>query len=348
MSSASSTCPSNDQLTQSGIGFALEMGYGTAAIRWHNGTIQSVARVEGSQQYLNLMKDLSHTTPRSRFPDDIPATHDRVQYVMNALQRMVNKLFGFPTNKQTRILAEMLQDLKIAVEQALPSEQRVTHAVVTSPDSMRLTSEEITDVLDYLRIKNLMQEPDELYSTSSAYAGYGHSLCKSYTDPYVCDREQEFDLPFERVLAMDFSDDALRLTSKGMKSCTNTGTDAALIDPELGFAKGSSEEEMDLLFMKIRAQIRNFVGRYRSRITVIILTGTRVGEKRFKQMLRERLAGLVDREVLVQVLSVGDDNSLDHVFATARGAAEVAKTTSRWSCTLFLEKRQFVAESHCI
>ncbi|KAH7074165.1 hypothetical protein FB567DRAFT_191053 [Paraphoma chrysanthemicola] len=320
-----STCPSHGQLTQSGVGFALEMGYGTVAIRWHNGTIQHVARVEGSQPYLDLMKDLSLTTPTTRFPDDIPATHDRVQYVMNALQRMVNKFVGFPANKQTRIIGEMLQKLKVLVEQASPSGQRVTHAVVTSPDSMRLTAEEISDVLDYLRIKNLMQEPDELYSTSAAYAGYNHGLCKSYTNPYVCDKEQAFDLPLERVLAVDFSDDALRITIKGMKSCTDMGADAALIDSELGFAKGSSEDDMGILFMKIRAQVREYVGRYRPRITVIILTGTRVGEERFRQMLREGLAGLVDREVLVEALAVGDDTELDHVFATARGAAEIAK-----------------------
>lgn len=165
------------QLTQPGIGLSLEMSYGystsdlnnaaenlmngrTAAIRWHNGTVQSVAQVKGSPPYIELMKQLAYTTPDSRFPHDIPTTDGKVYYMIKRLQRIINKLLGRPANSQTSIIAAMVDELKTAVESA--SGERVTHALVTSPDSIRLTTEEVGDALDYLKIQNVMKDPDEL------------------------------------------------------------------------------------------------------------------------------------------------------------------------------------------
>ncbi|KAH7347077.1 hypothetical protein BKA66DRAFT_477785 [Pyrenochaeta sp. MPI-SDFR-AT-0127] len=74
-----SSCPSSEQLIAPGIGFALEMGYGTAAVRWHNGTLQPIAQVPGSSPYLQLMKQLSSTTRETRFPHNLPTTARKVQ-----------------------------------------------------------------------------------------------------------------------------------------------------------------------------------------------------------------------------------------------------------------------------
>jgi hypothetical protein len=103
------------------------------------------------------MKQLSSTTPETRFPRDIPTTIGRVQYVLNHLRRIINKFFGRPANRKTAILAGMLAQLKASVESALPSITPVTHAVMTSPDGMVLTDEEMDDVLDCLPIKDLME-----------------------------------------------------------------------------------------------------------------------------------------------------------------------------------------------
>jgi hypothetical protein len=202
-------------------------------IRWHNGTVQPVIRIQGSPSYVKLLKKLSYTTLQTRFPDDIQTTHGKVQYVLGRLQRISNKLVGVPANDQTAVFADMLKGLKIAVEDELPHKFRATHAVVTSPDSIRLTAEEIGDVLDFLHITNLMAEPDELYSASASYAGLSNGLCKTYSDPYTCAEEEHFNLPFERLLVVDFTDAALCVTLKGMRSYTSTGADAAFIDSDM-------------------------------------------------------------------------------------------------------------------
>lgn len=175
-------CPSSEQLVAPGIGFALEMGYGylyflaitpfflhvsdigrTAAVRWHNGTLQPVAQLQGSESYLQLMKQLSSTTPKTRFPDDIPTAVEKIQYILNHISRFINKMLHRPANRKTRILAEMVANLKESVESAIMPFRPITHAVVTSPDGMDLTEWELNDVLDYLHIKNLMGAPDDLY-----------------------------------------------------------------------------------------------------------------------------------------------------------------------------------------
>jgi hypothetical protein len=220
----------------------------------------------------------------------------------------------------------MLKEMKIVVENALPHKIRVTHAMVTSPDSIRLTAEELGDVLDYLRIINLMAEPDELYSASASYAGLGNGLCKTYSDPYTCAEEGHFDLPFERILVVGFSDAALSMTLKGMRSYTSTGADAAFIDPELGYAhRAASDAEMQQLYAKISARMREFVQEYQFKVINILLTGTRVGDARFKQTLKAALADSVAPQALIQTSLNEQDEDMLHVFATAQGAVEIAK-----------------------
>ena len=151
----------------------------------------------------------------------------------------MSKLLGRPANAQTATIAGMLAQLQKSIQEALASEVRVvTDAVVSSPESIYLTSEEVSDALDYLGIENLVTEPDELFATSAAYAGLGNGLCKSYTEPYTCAYEEP-QLRFERVLFVDFSDAALSLTIKGMQSFKRLRTDATLIDTELGYVMDS-------------------------------------------------------------------------------------------------------------
>jgi hypothetical protein len=338
------TCPSPRQLEQPGIGFALEMGYGylhlgermcntqlmhasTAAVRWHNGTLQPLIRVSGSLAYLELMKKLSYTSAQTRFPDSISTIDGKAQYVISRLQRIINKLLGRLANQQAAIIDGMLAQLKVAVEEVLPPGIRTTHAVVSSLDSISLTLQEVGDALDYLQITNLITGPDELYSVSSAYAGFGFGLCKSYTQPHTCDWEEEFELPYERVLVVDFSEAALIMTVKGMKSSTKFSSGAAIINPELGFTEGKSDEEIQRLFREVTARIRRFVQDYRAEVTLIILTGTKAGDGRFIKAVKDAVEDLVTSQAIAKLDSfLADANAdMNRVFATAKGAAEVAK-----------------------
>ncbi|PVH92049.1 hypothetical protein DM02DRAFT_733904 [Periconia macrospinosa] len=323
------SCPTMQQLTQPGIGFALGMEYGTAAIRYHNKTIQSVIQVQGSPAYLSLMLDLSHTTQHTRFPDEIPTRRGKLEYVRARLQRLANKALGRPANAQTAVMAEMITQLKTGVEDTLSagtSRAGITHAVISSPDSIHLTSEELGDVLDYLKVTNAMAEPDDLFAASAAYAGFGHGLCATYTNPDVCGYE-EYNLPYQRILHLDFTDKALTTTIKGLKKWMSWGVDASVIVAELGYEHNNDDDgPSDLFFDRIRDHIRNFTISTKYRITELIFTGTRVGDQRFKDAVSAALRDLVADDTMKTL----DDafrahDEPDFVFATAKGAAEVAK-----------------------
>lgn len=299
----------------------------TAAVRWHNGTLEPITQVEGSEPYLQLMKQLSSAIPRPRVTDDIPTTTGKIRYILNHFGRFINKLLHRPANRQTRILAEMLVELKESVESAIIPFRSITHAVVTSPDGIYLAEWELNDVLDYLHIKNLMETPDDLYSVSAAFAGTGNGLCKRYTDIYTCEAEEEFDFPAQFVLNVDFSDQALRMTIKTMKTY-KVGGGPTVIDTKLAYIEGLSDDAKETLFQKIREKMKEFVQNEGRKITIILLTGTRVSDRRFKETLRDALGGLVTTEALTGIdESLVQDNSNDmyEIFATAKGAAEVAK-----------------------
>lgn len=83
--------------------------------------------------------------------------------------------------------------LKVEIEAALGDGQKVTAAVLSAPDRIKLTNEELIDVFDYLGLRNLMAEPDaleDLYATSSAYAGFGMGPVSNTPNPYACKREE--------------------------------------------------------------------------------------------------------------------------------------------------------------
>ncbi|KAH8725401.1 hypothetical protein GQ44DRAFT_772074 [Phaeosphaeriaceae sp. PMI808] len=176
------------------------------------------------------MKQLYSTARETRFPHNIPTSAGKVQYVLDHLWRFIDKFFGRPANRKTAILTEMLAQLKASVESALSSITTVTHAIVISPDGMYLTDWEMDDVLNYLHINDLMEAPDSIYSISAAYEGTGHGLCKEYTKLYQCEAEDHLDFPNEDVLNVDFSDQALRMTTKGVQTYKAFGPDEVSLE----------------------------------------------------------------------------------------------------------------------
>lgn len=231
--------------------------------------------------------------------------------------------------------------LKIETEATLGDGQKVTAAVLSSPDRIRLTDEEISDVFDYVRIRNLMAEPDtldDLYATSSAYAGFGMGLCEQYTDPYACEREESH-FPTQRLLHLDFAPDSLSGTIKSLKSARDGSVEEAFIDPALGLGRlDGLNQKLDLELGEERAcwtavtnRIRTLVRSFKHQITQLILTGTSASDPRFKAAVKDALRDLVAESTL-KILDAerkdgkeGKGETPDLVFATAKGAAEFAK-----------------------
>ncbi|PQE10339.1 hypothetical protein CJF32_00000872 [Rutstroemia sp. NJR-2017a WRK4] len=334
-------CPSKQEIRVPGIGFALETSHGAAVVRLHDGTYQQIALIEGDATYTDLLRSLA-TGPKDRRSDDINSIWELLQYMKTRTQRRLNKLVGRPATPETAILAAMVSALYKETQMwlAMGSEQPIAAAVLSSPDLIKLTTEEVSDVLDCLKLKNLMDDGpytlDSVWSLSAAYAGYGRGLCPTYTDADTCD-EEEWYFPSQSVLHIDFNRESLSGTVDTLKSIQNWGVDAAFIDPDLGhrheeaWLASAPETDSELYWAAVSARIRELVVSYHWCINELLLTGTSVTDARFKTALRDALHDIVAGDVLA-VLDDNSDNTVNaeewkdmFAFATARGAAEVAK-----------------------
>jgi hypothetical protein len=310
------------------------------AIRLHNGNYQTIARIDGTPSYTSLLRSLA-SGPQNRIPDDTPSAWEKLRYLKKRAQRVLNKSLGRPATPETAILADLISMLKIETEAMLGDGQKVTAAVLSSPDRIRLTDEEITDVFDYLQIRNLMAKPDsleDLYATSSAYAGFGMGLCKQYTDPYACEREESH-FSSQWLLHLDFAPDSLSGTIKRLNSVRDGSMQEAFIDPALGLRRlDGLNQKPDLESGEERAywtavinRIRTLVRSFKPQITQIILTGSSASDPQFKAAVKDALRDLVAESTL-KILDgegkdgkEGKDKTPDLIFATAKGAAEFAK-----------------------
>lgn len=312
----------------------------TAAVRLHNGIYQTIARIDGTPSYISLLHRLA-TGPQKRIPDDISSRWGKLRYLKSRTQRVLNKSLGRPADPETTVLADMMSRLTIETEAVLGDAQKVTAAVLSSPDRIRLTNEEITDVFDYLGLRILMAEPDaldSLYATSSAYAGFGRGLCEKYADAYACAREESH-FPTQRLLHLDFSPHSLSGTIQSLRSVKDGSVDQAFIDPslrlgnldELDCKPELKPEQESAYWTAVTNHIRSLVQTFKPQITQLILTGSSASDSQFKARVMDALRDLVAEDTL-KVLdekgedgSDGEDESPDFIFATAKGAAEFAK-----------------------
>ncbi|PGH28056.1 hypothetical protein AJ80_00312 [Polytolypa hystricis UAMH7299] len=329
------SCPTKEEITAPGVGFALEMGYGTAALRLHDGKYQTVARVEGDEAYTSLLRSLA-MGPKYREPDNDASPWEKMKYLKERAQRLLNKAMGRPATPQSAVLGDMVSKLRSKTEAALGDGQNVTAAVLSSPEKIRLTSEELNDALDYLEIRNLMAEPDdigELYAGSAAYAGFGLGLCKNYTDPEAC-RQEEREFLDDWVIYLDFSDYSLSGTVKRFFLGVRNGVDYySWIEPGLGLERLKEMEETEY-WTAVTAHIHRMVERFGEVVSRLMFTGPSAADPRFEEAVKNAFrqrAGLSDESQIVD-RDGGKGQVQDFVFATAKGAAEFAKRRQEVRC----------------
>ncbi|QIX01627.1 hypothetical protein AMS68_007144 [Peltaster fructicola] len=285
------------------------------------------------------------TGPICRGPDHLDTRWEKAQYLIARTRRLANKLLGLPATPQCATLALMVSKL-LEATQARLGDEAVTAVVLTSPDRIRLTEEEIGDILDHLKLRNLMKGPYslyQLYATSAAYAGHGKGLCRTYIDAYACESE-ESNLPQQRVLHVDFNMESLSGTIKSLQTAHDGSVDASFIDPDLGMRhkdvqrvsmttdSDNSRQYWTTISTRVE-ELANSLNRvYMPHVTDLLLTGPFATDKRFQAAIRTALHGLVAHDDVLAVLQDGNDTIRDQdrrrsvfEFATARGAAEIAK-----------------------
>ncbi|KAH8908548.1 hypothetical protein BR93DRAFT_966607 [Coniochaeta sp. PMI_546] len=243
-------CPSTQRRTAPGVGFALEIGYGTASIRNNDGTFEQVAYIPGSAEYIARMQYLATTSSERMHNGErlLPGVDEQDLRTMPALlwfhlKRYLNKLLLRPADSRFSPLADMANQLRKEVEKYLG--KSITSAAISSPDRVRLTRVELGDIFDYIWMEDLVKDKgnpmfSELYSMSAALAGYGQGLCANYTNSYECYREEEF-APAPWTLQLDFSNHSLSGATGGMNTARRSSGYMTFVNTALGFSHQSRE-----------------------------------------------------------------------------------------------------------
>jgi hypothetical protein len=309
-------------------------------VRLHDGTFHHIALVDGDISYTDLMRRMV-TGPSVRTPDHFDTRWEMLQYLKSRMQRLANKLVGRPATPETAVLASMVSKLLEKTQAWLGDKETIVAAALSSPDRIRLTFEEIGDIFDYLKLRDLMAEPPlfyELYATSAAYAGYGKGLCRNYTDAYACERE-EFKFSYQRVLHLDLNSESLSGTIKSLQSARDGSVDASFVHPDLGFGRErkrlslhDGEQYWTSVSAGIRELVKSFNRLYLPHMTELLLTGPVATDERFQAAVWAAIHDLVaDGDVLslledrAQAIDNKEEWQTLFSFATARGAAEFAK-----------------------
>jgi hypothetical protein len=114
-------------------------------MRLHDGTFHHTTLIEGDASYTALMRQLATGTV-NRTPDHFDSSWKKLRYLKSRASRLANKLAGRPATPETAILATMVSKLTNATQTCLGSEHAVIAAVLSSPDRIAFTDEELGDV----------------------------------------------------------------------------------------------------------------------------------------------------------------------------------------------------------
>ncbi|KKZ64227.1 hypothetical protein EMCG_01452 [[Emmonsia] crescens] len=307
-----SKCLTPEEVHGVGIGFDLSAAYGTAAIRYDNGSVVNVGKVHASQEYQALMKHLSENQ-RGALPSRFDPIWDEPDRIGEPSQKHLQA-----PDLDIGAISFLISELKAQTEQLLG--HPIRSVAISSPDYIQLSEREISQAIEHLGLKNLADQHD-LSLTSSEYAGYSSGVLTIPTTLNPCEKHEE---RMETILHLDYTQTTLSGSISNLHDTTLHHTKIVFADWYLGLSKkpGFVEEDLywDLLWRRLRGQVQQVEGK----ITKVILTGDAVllGDPRFFKVARYALRGFIEPSAL-RVLH----NNPDPVFTAARGAAEFAKKT---------------------
>lgn len=234
--------------------------------------------------------------------------------------RATRKRLGFPASKDVGLLSKLIQQLRRKTEMKLG--QRICSVVVSSSFSIALYEEDISDALKYaglepLTDRSLQNQPHQL---SAASGGAGLGLCEHYEDLRKC-KQEEKDLPYEQILVISFTEDALEVSLAAMKSAYQPfePVNHHLIDWDLGENSLNNCSRADAYWMVVRRRILELgYSEYpKKQITTVMLLGESAHNEEFQHNVIDALQEFQDDLPVI--------HGADPLYLAARGAAEYAK-----------------------
>ncbi|KAH8881810.1 hypothetical protein GQ53DRAFT_466695 [Thozetella sp. PMI_491] len=240
-------------------------------------------------------------------------------WILFHAKRLLNKLVWRPATPETKVLADLVSQLRREAETRLGG--RIKSAGLSTPEAVRITRHEIRDIFDYLGIEDLVREKwplgqAQLFSVAGSMAGYGLGLCENYTNAYSCG-EEEYHMPGANTIKLDLSSHVLAGALALERSVRARAYRHSFIDFELGlnFLPISNEDEY---WDRIANCIREFIGS--SRVERILLGGKYASEPRFIDAVRSALPLLPPLHLIHE--SIEEEHLL---YMTSMGMAELSK-----------------------
>jgi hypothetical protein len=322
------------------------IGCSTSAIRYHNGSIQQLARVEATDEYQVMMRRLA-VTPRP--PGGAVPPWVELRNGIDYYRRQWNKMMGRPATKDIGTLSTLISQLRAQTESQLGTP--VESVVVATPYMSGLDWRDIREAINFAGLKSLHDDTDLLVQapeTSAAFAANGHGLCQDYTNPYVCEDEED-EMPPEMVLAVtyvpisptsiflysneanpliiSFTKRVLHLALVPMTLAMTNTEDRHVFEWSAGLEALPSHPSADAYWDHVRDTIKSFVQsttefRASRLFTTVLLLGESATDPDFLRVLRDTLREIQGSE---NPTAFDIDRVVDPLYAAARGAAEFAK-----------------------
>ncbi|KAI0814306.1 hypothetical protein GGR55DRAFT_426072 [Xylaria sp. FL0064] len=298
-----------------GIGFDLSPSYATVAVSYPNGSIQTIARVEGDETYREMMLRLSlPSSQHAHKPYDNMG--DSISDIPRQIWRDTWKKLGLPCSKDVGKLSRMIRALRDQASNFVG--EPVSAAAISGPHLAALYLEDIKDAFEYLSLAYIDLGPSwyfqHISTTLAAYAGNGLGICQDYQDKAACS-EEERHMRSKYVLAVGYTHTSLITSLVTVSDWQYLPERSTLENLRLGYDYRHEESYWEEVRSVLRFPAVNTA--IEKNITVVLVSGDAARKPRFMKVLGEVVDDVIDG---VPALTDHDPE-----FSAAKGIAELAK-----------------------
>ncbi|KAI1872859.1 uncharacterized protein JN550_003733 [Neoarthrinium moseri] len=298
-----------------GIGFDLSPSYATVAVSYPNGSIQSIARVEGNQSYREMMLRLSLLSSQ-HLHQPYSNVGEAIRDSARRTVRNTRKKLGLPSSRDVGILSNMINDLRD--QASISVGEPISAAAISIPHLVALYGEDLHDAFEYLSLVYLEFFPFSnfrpIHASIAAYAGNGLGLCEDYRAIAACE-EEELHIPPQFALSVSYTHTSLTTSQAHISNAYYLEETPTLRNLRLGYESRHEESYWEAVRDALQYPVVN--SPVRRNISMVLLFGDTTERPRF-------------REVLEQVIDAVLGGDLDIIgqqpeFSAAIGTAELAK-----------------------
>ncbi|EEH43165.2 uncharacterized protein PADG_07985 [Paracoccidioides brasiliensis Pb18] len=330
-------CVSREDILAPGIGFDIADSYGTAAIRYFNGSTENLAKVDGDEHYQAFIGKLAAGPPS---PDcSMPKSlWEKFLCWRLGVQRKLNKSRGLPATHDVETLGTLFKTLRLAVDDKLGDGSCTRVLFAFFPVLPGLTFEDFHDAVEYAGLSHIDSPygQDYVSEVSAAGAAMGYGICRNFTDVYDCLNEEN-SLPWSQKLFLSFTDASFTAVNTYSSNAFYIHWTSKQVHFDLGwgsFPVDAGEDMQRDYWQRLRDTIVQVGLECEELPSTLLLVGEHASNPEFQETLKEALQdmfsshnGDVDNLRLTLEKDEGAlrPASIDYEFLVARGAAVFAK-----------------------